>query len=123
MDRAGEGQADDGRSPQCLMRETGAVMEKKRSVRSDARGFALLSAFFILLIFVTLGVAAFVYTTLDLRSTTHFKTGNQALAAAESGIVHALHAVERVEVGGGIPGFDVVAEWFDHGFDEVVLDA
>jgi hypothetical protein len=84
---------------------------KRRSTWLIARdnGFALLSALLLLILGLTLGAASLVYSTLDLKSTSHYVTGNQALFAAEAGVVHSLSNINRV----GVIDFgnDVVDRW------------
>jgi hypothetical protein len=78
------------------------------SVRNE-RGFTLFSVFLILILLLTLGGSSLVYSTLDLRSTTHYDTGNQAFYAAEAGIVHALSSINTI----GVQDFkgDIVDRW------------
>ncbi len=64
----------------------------------DERGFALMSTLLLLLLLLTMGAAALYYSTLDLRSTAHYETGNQAFYAAESGLMHALSSINLVGV-------------------------
>jgi hypothetical protein len=59
----------------------------------DQRGFALLSATMLLLLALTLGAAAMLYTILDLKSTEHYNTGNQAFASTEAGIVDVMNTI------------------------------
>ena len=77
--------------------------------RGNERGYALLSVCLMLLIMLTVGTATTVYTTLDLRSTAHYDTGNRAFAAAEAGILHALSTMNAT----GAVDFDqdVVQRW------------
>jgi cytoskeletal protein CcmA (bactofilin family) len=84
------------------------IDEMKRTLE-DESGFTLFSVFLILILMLTLGGASLVYSTLDLRSTTHYDTGNQAFYAAEAGIVHALSSINAV----GVQKFkgDVVDRW------------
>lgn len=72
-------------------------------------GYALLSVCLMLLILLTLGAASTVYTTLDLRSTAHYDTGNGAFAAAEAGVLHAVSTMNEM----GVLHFerDVVERW------------
>ena len=59
----------------------------------NQRGFALLSVFMLLLLGLALGAATMLFTLLDFKSTQHFATGNQALAASESGIFDAINTI------------------------------
>lgn len=72
-------------------------------------GFALFSTLLLLLLLGAVGSAAVLYSVLDLRSSTHYTTGNQALYAAESGIQHALSSINSV----GVIDFqkDIVQHW------------
>ena len=78
-------------------------------VRGNQRGFALFSTFLLLLLLVTVGSATIFYSVLDLKSTTHYNTGNQAFLAAEAGIQHALSSMNSI----GVLDFnqDVVQRW------------
>jgi len=75
----------------------------------DERGFTLISTFLLLLLLLTLGASALFYSALDLRSSSHYETGNQALYAAESGLMHGLSSIN----GPGVINFqsDVVNRW------------
>ena len=75
----------------------------------DERGFTLISTFLLLLLLLTLGASALFYSTLDLRSSSHYETGNQAFYAAESGLMHGLSSIN----GPGVVNFqgDVVNRW------------
>jgi cytoskeletal protein CcmA (bactofilin family) len=68
------------------------------AVSRDQRGFALYSTFLLLLLLAAVGGASALYTVLDLKSTSHYSTGNQALFAAESGIQHALSSMNSMGV-------------------------
>ena len=61
----------------------------------DSRGFALLAVCLMLLVLLTLAAASTLYTTLDLRSTAHYDTGNRAFSAAEAGVLHALSTMNQ----------------------------
>jgi hypothetical protein len=73
------------------------------------RGFALSSVLLVLLLLLTLASAATLNTTLDLKSTSHFDTGNSAFFAAEAGVMHALSSMNEV----GVTKFktDVADRW------------
>lgn len=83
--------------------------EPRRSARWNQRGFALPAVFLALLTLFMLGTAGVVYSTLDLRATSHFDTGNRAFFAAEAGLMHALSTMNTV----GVIDFqqDIVAKW------------
>ncbi len=84
-------------------------MKKHCSIMRSEKGFAFFSVFILLILSLTLGSASLVYSTLDLRSTTHYTTGNQALFSAEAGIIHALRSINST----GVIDFqnDIVARW------------
>lgn len=65
-------------------------MTSDRAAAAAEGGVALVATLLLLVLLLTLGSATLLFTTLDLRSTAHYRTGNQAFFAAESGVVHAL---------------------------------
>jgi hypothetical protein len=69
----------------------------------------MISTLLVLLLMMTLGSAAAMYSTFDLKSTSHFNTGNQAMYAAEAGILRALRVINDP----GIVNFnnDIVQRW------------
>jgi hypothetical protein len=77
--------------------------------RTSQNGYALISTLLVLLLMMILGSAAAVYSTFDLKSTTHFNTGNQAMYAAEAGLLRALRVINDP----GIVNFndDIVQRW------------
>ena len=77
--------------------------------RTQDSGFVLPSTLMLLLLLVTMGAAAALYTSLEFRSTNHLQTGNQALFAAEAGALRALNAMNQ----SGVTHFanDIVARW------------
>jgi Tfp pilus assembly protein PilX/formylmethanofuran dehydrogenase subunit C len=76
---------------------------------ANQRGYALLSVTLTLLVLLVLGAASTLFTTLDLRSTAHYGTGNSAFAAAEAGVLHALSTINQT----GVTQFnsDIVNRW------------
>jgi len=78
------------------------------SSRRDG-GFALSSVLLVVLLMLTLAGAATLNTTLDLKSTSHFDTGNSAFYAAEAGVMHALSSMNEA----GVTNFkeDVADRW------------
>jgi hypothetical protein len=66
------------------------IMKSSRRFRADQRGFALVPTLLLMVLLLTLGSAALLFSTIDLRSTSHYGTGNQAFFTAEAGLVHAL---------------------------------
>jgi Tfp pilus assembly protein PilX len=84
------------------------VHTSHNSLRGES-GSALLTVTFLLLMVLTLGAASVLYTTLDLRSTSHYDTGNRAFAAAEAGVLHALSTINAT----GVVQFntDIVNRW------------
>ncbi|MBI4517683.1 MAG: hypothetical protein HY699_17900 [Deltaproteobacteria bacterium] len=75
----------------------------------DRRGFALFPTFLLLVLIASLAVTGLTLSSLDLRSTSHYRTGNQALVSAESGLIHGLSAMNTR----GVQSFnlDVVQQW------------
>ncbi len=84
-------------------------MTLPRRLRADERGFALFAVCLTLLVLLTIGAASTLYTTVDLRATSHYDTGNRAFAAAEAGVLHALSTINE----SGVIDFenDVVDRW------------
>jgi hypothetical protein len=56
---------------------------------------ALFATFLMLLLVLALGGASLVQSAIDLRATSHYKTGVQAFMAAESGAVHGLGTINK----------------------------
>ncbi|MGD9764845.1 MAG: hypothetical protein AB7V27_14115 [Candidatus Binatia bacterium] len=85
-----------------------ATVDQPARVR-DQRGFALIAVTLLLLLGLTLGAGSVLVSTLDLRATAHFDTGNRAFGAAEAGVLHALSTMNEV----GVIDFqqDVVNRW------------
>lgn len=85
-------------------------MMLKRSALGNEKGLALFAAFLMILLLVSLGGAGLVQSMIDIRATAHYRTGVQALMAAESG---ALHAISTINQSGGIRDFklEVVDRW------------
>lgn len=63
-----------------------------------AHGFALPSVLLLVLLGMTLAVATALYTQLDLRSTQHYTTGNQAFAAAEAGVLDVINRINTMKI-------------------------
>lgn len=86
-----------------------SVLRSRASRLRSQAGYALLSVCLVLMVLLTLGMASTFYTTLDLRSTAHYDTGNSAFSAAEAGLLHALSTINAV----GVQQFkrDVVDRW------------
>ncbi|MFQ5665055.1 MAG: PilX N-terminal domain-containing pilus assembly protein [Candidatus Binatia bacterium] len=82
----------------------GALTPQRRFVR-DQDGCALVASLLLLVLLLTLAGAVLLLSTLDLRSTSHYRTGNQALFAAESGLLHALSTMNER----GVQSFEEVA--------------
>jgi hypothetical protein len=61
---------------------------------SNADGFAMVAVMVLLLLAFTLAAAAKFYTVLDLKSTQHYSTGNQAFAAAEAGLLDVINTID-----------------------------
>jgi hypothetical protein len=58
----------------------------------------MLSALLLLVLTLTLGSATLLYTLLDVKSTQHYKTGNQAFAAAEAGVLDVINTIDTIRV-------------------------
>lgn len=73
------------------------------------RGFALSSVLLVVVLLLSLATATTLNTTLDLKSTSHFDTGNSAFFAAEAGVMHGLSSMNGV----GVTRFktDIVDRW------------
>jgi hypothetical protein len=84
-------------------------MHSVRRITGNQQGYALLSVTMVLLITLMLGAASVLYTSLDLRSSAHYDTGNRAFAAAEAGVLHALGTINTT----GVIRFDqdIVNRW------------
>jgi hypothetical protein len=67
-------------------------MARVRTVLHNEAGFSLFATFLIAILLVSLGSGSIIATILDLKGTSHYKTGNQALATAEAGALHAIRA-------------------------------
>jgi hypothetical protein len=80
----------------------------RRPLRNQ-NGAALIASFVLLVIMLTLGSAALMSSTFELKSTNHFNTGNQALYAAESGVLDALSIINT----NGVADFanDIIPKW------------
>ena len=69
-------------------------------------GFALIPTVLVLILFVALGAGALRVSGLDLRSTAHYRTGNEAFYTAEAGLVHALSTINTR----GVQSFQAMVE-------------
>ncbi len=86
------------------------TMSSTRSLPArDQRGFAMVAVTLLLLLGLTVGAGSVAFSTLDLRATSHFDTGNRAFAAAEAGLMHALGTMNTP----GVINFDqdIVNRW------------
>lgn len=59
----------------------------------DDRGFALFTTFLALMLLFTLGFTSLMISGLEVRSTSHYKTGNQSFFTAEAGLAHAISTI------------------------------
>ena len=66
--------------------------------RRKQSGAALVMTLLILLVFLTLGVSALLFSALDLKAATSDHTGHQAFFVAEAGIQRALNSINHVGV-------------------------
>lgn len=80
-----------------------------KELRQREHGSALVTTLLILLLTLTLGAGALLYSAFDLKSTSHYTTGNQAFFAAESGLLRAVNVINRA----GVANFqrDIVNQW------------
>ncbi len=69
-----------------------------RSAAANQHGIVMLSALLLLLLTLTLGSATLLFTLLDVKSTQHYKTGNQAFAAAEAGVLDVVNTIDTIQV-------------------------
>lgn len=87
-------------------------MKTKRTVIRNERGFSMFATLLLLLLMLTLGTATMMSSLVDVKSTQHFKTGMEALAAAEAGLFDGLSVVNHKKV--KILNTEAVAnEWDD----------
>ena len=73
-------------------------MRQRTPLYRDERGLVLSATFLIVMVWLVLGGATLGYSQLDLRSTSHFTTGNQAMFNAEAGLAHSLRQINSVGV-------------------------
>ncbi len=67
-------------------------------LHQDERGLVLSATFLILVVWLVLAGGTFAVSQLDLRSTSHQITGNQALFSAEAGLAHSLRQINSIGV-------------------------
>jgi hypothetical protein len=79
------------------------------AARRREGGFALSSVLLVLVLLLSLAAATTFHTSLDLKSTSHFDTGNSAFFAAEAGVMHGLSSMNSI----GVTRFkhDIVDRW------------
>jgi hypothetical protein len=84
-------------------------MCRRRRPSLDEHGIALIATLLLLLLLAVIGAAGLTYSALDLKSTAHYETGNQALYSAEAGLEHALSIINDI----GVNDFnqDIVQRW------------
>ncbi len=73
-------------------------MQARPPLLHDERGIVLSATFLVVMLWIVLGGATLGYSQLDLRSTSHYTTGNQAFFSAEAGIVHSLRQMNSIGV-------------------------
>jgi len=84
-----------------------------RSVqRSGEQGFALVAILLLLMLGLTLGASALLYSAIEIKATQNYKSGQMAFASAESAATHALNQINKRMV----QHFknDIVDEWTTH---------
>ena len=79
-----------------------------RATIGDEQGFVLISTMLVLVLLLTAATAGMIGTMLDLKSTQHYRSGQQAFYAAEAGVIHALSTINSVAV------IDFQKEVYDH---------
>lgn len=72
--------------------------KRHQQKRGSERGFALSSVLLVVVLLLSLATATTLNTSLDLKSTSHFDTGNSAFFAAEAGVMHGLSSMNAVGV-------------------------
>lgn len=93
--------------------------------RSGERGFALFGVLMLMMLALTLGASALLYSAIELKTAQNYKNGMMAFAAAESGATHALTRINKRMV----QHFqnDIVNAWNTHPFllgtDSYEMDA
>jgi hypothetical protein len=80
-------------------------MALPRTHRRTDRGFALVPTLLLLVLLFGLGAGALLVSGSDLRSTAHYRTGNEAFFAAEAGVLHALSTMNTR----GVQSFQTMA--------------
>jgi len=85
------------------------MMPSSRNKLADESGLAMAGLMLVTLLLVAFGSFTVLGTSLDQRASSHFDTGNRALFAAESGVLHALNSMNTA----GVINFqnDVVNRW------------
>ncbi len=80
-----------------------------RTLFTTPRGSAMVATLLLLVMLAAVGGASMLFSAVDLKATSHYATGNQALYTAESGIQHALSSMNVI----GVLNFnnDVVQRW------------
>jgi hypothetical protein len=75
--------------------EVELAMTQRRNAVLNQEGFTLFATLLVAILLLSLGSGSLIATMIDLKGTTHFRTGTQALAAAESGGLHAVAAANK----------------------------
>lgn len=85
------------------------TMTTARKTLGDQRGITLVFTLLVLFTLLSLTVASLLATTSDVKISSNYQTGVQALLAAESGILHAQQRIDEL----GVVSFqnDIVANW------------
>jgi hypothetical protein len=68
-------------------------MKPKVVVLEDQSGYALVATLLLLVAVLTLGTASLVHSAIDLKTSGYYRSGTVAMAAAESGVLHALSTI------------------------------
>jgi len=85
-------------------------MTMKRGLLGDQSGMSLVFALLVVFSLLSLTVASLLATTSDLKITSNYQTGMQALLTAQSGIEHAKEAVNELGVANNCQS-EIVSNW------------
>ena len=88
------------------------MVQKNSIVLRSEQGFAMAGVLLVMILLAVVGSFSVLRSAIDVRSSAHFDTANRAFYAAESGVMHALGAMN----GPGIINFqsDVVNRWDEY---------
>src|ERR1051325_5051247 len=72
-----------------------AKMKRQGIILGNERGFTMFATLLLLMMLLALATVSLIQTSVDLRTTTHYQTGVQAMATAEAGVLHAIHEMNK----------------------------